>query len=321
MRVTIDEVKSAAARIEPHVLHTPLVDMPALSARFGTRLYLKPETLQETGSFKIRGATNAILQLDDERKRRGVITASSGNHGPALARAAQKLGLECTVCLSEMVPANKADNVRLNGGIVRVFGRDYDAAAAEARRLAVEQGSTLIPPFDHPHIVAGAGTVGLEIVEDLRDVDTVLLPLSGGGLLAGTAIAAKAFSPDIRIIGVSMERGASMHESRRAGHPVEVPEEESLADALGGNIGLDNRWTFETVCELVDDTVVVPETAIAEAMRLIFLHQGLVVEGAGAVGLAALLSNRVSNVGARVVVVASGRNVDMNRFTRLVLQR
>lgn len=321
MQVTINDIKSAAARIKPYVLHTPLVYMPALSRRLDTNLYLKLESLQETGSFKIRGATNAILQLDDDRKQCGVITASSGNHGPALARASQKFDLECTVCLSEMVPANKADNVRLNDGMVHVAGRDYDAAAAEARRLAMEKGLNLIPAFDHPHIVAGAGTVGLEIIEDMGNVDTILVPLSGGGLLAGIAIAAKAFSPRIRVIGVSMERGASMHESRLAGQPVEVGEEESLADALGGNIGLDNRWTFETVYELVDDTVVVPETTIAEAMRQIFLHQGLVVEGAGAVGLAALLSNRVSQVGSRVVVVASGRNVDINRFRRVVLKR
>lgn len=318
MRITTGAIAAAEDRIRRHVVRTPLVSAEALSDRLGCELLVKPETLQPTGSFKIRGATNALLRLDDAGRARGVVTASSGNHGPALARAARRLGVTCMVCLSEMVPDNKVANVKRNGGTVVIAGRDYDAAVYEARRLADEAGMILIPPFDHPDVVAGAGTVGLEIMADAPNVDTILVPLSGGGLLAGVAIAAKAASETVRVIGVSMENGASMHESLRAGHPVDVTESESLADALGGSIGLDNRWTFPSVRDLVDATVLVGEATIAEALRRLFFDVGLVVEGAGAVGLAALLSGAVPNPGSRVVTIASGRNVDMALFVGLM---
>lgn len=318
MRVSADDIRASSDRIRPHVLRTPLVRAPVFSKRPGADVFIKPETLQETGSFKIRGATNAVLQLNDDQRQRGVVTASSGNHGPALARAAQKLGIGCTVCLSEMVPANKVANVERNGGLVNLYGCDYDAAASEAKRLAEEDGMMLIPAFDHPDIVAGAGTVGLEIIEDLPSVDTILVPLSGGGLLAGVAIAVKAVSKAVGVIGISMEEGASMHLSLKSGHPVDVAETESLADALGGSIGLGNRWTFAPVRDLVDETIVVSEAAIANAMRRLFFDSGLVVEGAGAVGLAALLDDKVRNAGGQTVVVATGRNVDMTRFMNLM---
>jgi threonine dehydratase len=318
MQVSANDVARAADRISGFIVHTPLVPSQRLSDRLGLKVFLKPETLQPTGSFKIRGAMNALLQLDECVLANGVITASSGNHGPALAFAARRLGIACTVCLSEMVPANKVANVERNGGVVHLYGRDYDAAAAEAKRLAEDAGMTLIPAFDHPDIVAGAGTVGLEIMEDLPSVDTILVPLSGGGLLAGVAIAVKAASKAVRVIGVSMEEGASMHLSLKAGHPVDVAETESVADALGGSIGLDNCWTFGSVRDLADETVVVSEAAIADAMRRLFFDTGLVVEGAGAVGLAALFEDRVPITGRQTVVVATGRNVDMARFMDLV---
>jgi threonine dehydratase len=312
--VSAADIEVAAERIGPHVVRTPLVAATRLSDALGCEVHLKPETLQETGSFKIRGATNAVLRLGPEDRARGVVTASSGNHGPALAAAARKVGVRCTVCLSRMVPENKVENVRLFGGEVHVAGRDYAASAIEARRIAAETGALQIPPFDHPDIVAGAGTVGLEIVADLTDVDTILVPLSGGGLLAGVAIAAKAARPAVRVVGVTMERGASMHASLDAGRPVDLAEEETLADALGGNIGLNNRWTFEPVRRLVDRTVLVGEARIAEGMHRLLADQGLVVEGAGAVGVAALLDGRLGSLGRRVAVVVSGRNVALRRL-------
>ncbi len=309
MAVTAADIADAARRLKGHVVRTPLARATRLSAELGLDIRVKPETLQETGTFKIRGATNAVMQLSPEDRSSGVITVSSGNHGPALAAAATKLGVRCTVCLSTMVPANKVENVRLFGGHPHIAGGEFDEAAREAERLAAETGAVMIPPFDHPDVLAGAGTVGHEIMQDWPEVDVVIAPLSGGGLLGGVAIAMKTAKPGARVIGVSMERGAVMHASLAAGQPIELPEEQSLADALGGGIGLDNQWTFEPVRDLVDETLLVPEGLIAEGMRRLFLDQGLVAEGAGAVGISALLRGGLVEPGAKIAVVISGRNV------------
>lgn len=319
MEITLDSIRSAAHRIAPHVLRTPLVQAWDISSKGS--LFVKPETLQVTGSMKVRGAMNALLMLNQSARDRGVITASSGNHGPALAWAARQLGTRCTVCLSSLVPTNKIANVERWGGTVRIEGGCYDEASEAAVRLSEQEGMTLVPGFDHPDIIAGAGTSGLEIIEDLPEADTILAPLSGGGLLAGIAIAVKSISPRTRVIGVSMERGASMHESLKVGRPVNVAEEDSLADALGGSIGLNNQWTFPAVAKFVDETVLVSEEMIAEAMRRMFRNAGLVVEGAGAVGLAAFLQHGRDIAAGRTVIVASGRNVDMDRFVELMSVR
>ncbi len=315
--IRIGDIVEARARIAPHVLRTPLAPAGALSGALGVEVGLKPEILQETGSFKLRGATNAMLSLSREERARGVVTASSGNHGPALACAATRLGVAATICLSEMVPANKVANVRANGGTARVEGRDYDQSLRVCMELVDEPGLTLVHPFDDPAIVAGAGTIGLELAEDADDLDCVLVPLSGGGLLAGIATAIKARAPGVRVIGVSMERGASMIASLKTGKPVSVAEAETVADALGGSIGPNNQWTFETVKKLTDDCVTVSEEAIKQAMRLIFRHQGLMVEGAGAVGVAALLSGAVKTSG-RTACVLSGRNVAPDAFMNIL---
>lgn len=309
MGVTAADIAAAAGRLQGRVVRTPLVRATRLSSELGIDLRLKPETLQETGTFKIRGATHAVMRLSPEQRACGVITVSSGNHGPALAAAASKQGVTCTVCLSTMVPANKVENVRLFGGHPHIAGAEFDEAAREATRLAEETGAVMVPPFDHPDVLAGAGTVGHEIMEDWPEVDVVIAPLSGGGLLGGVAIAVKGAKPGARVIGVSMEGGAVMHASLAAGKPVELPEEESLADALGGGIGLDNKWTFTPVRDLVDETRLVPEELIAEGMRRLFFDQGLVSEGAGAVGVSALLQGGLVEPGTKVAVVVSGRNV------------
>ncbi len=315
--ISVQDIAAVRPRTAPHVLRTPLVPAGALSRALGVDVALKPETLQETGSFKLRGASNAMLSLSAEARARGVVTASSGNHGPALACAATRLGAASTICLSEMVPENKVANVRANGGTARVEGRDYDQSMEVCKRLVADEGLTLVQPFDDPAVVAGAGTIGLELAEDADDLDCVLVPLSGSGLLAGVATAIKARAPGVRVIGVSMERGAAMIASLTAGQPVEVAEEEKLADALGGGIGLDNQWTFEAVRTLVDDCVTVSEEAISEAMRLIHRHQGMVVEGAGAVGIAALMTGAVQSSG-RAACVLSGRNIAPDAFNDIV---
>ena len=307
----------ARHRLAGHVLHTPLVHSPSLSRIAGGSVHLKLECRQTTGSFKLRGATNALLKLDAAARARGVVGASTGNHGRALAYAARRLGMHAVICMSRLVPANKVEAIRALGAEVRITGATQDEAALDAARLVRDSGLTLVPPFDDPDVIAGQGTAGLELLDDLPIVDTVLVPLSGGGLLAGVALALKRVSPAIRVIGVTMERGCAMHASLRAGRPVQVEEVETLADSLGGGIGLDNRYTFPMVRALVDDTVLVSEEEIAAAIGHAYREEQVVIEGAGAVGIAALLSARVSPTGVTAVLV-SGANIDMELHRRIV---
>ena len=300
----------ARQRLRGHVLHTPLQHSPSLSRVTGGAVHLKLECRQTTGSFKLRGATNALLSLEATARTRGVVAVSTGNHGRALAYAAKRLGVRAVICMSRLVPANKVDAIRALGAEVHITGVSQDEAEQEVVRLVNEAGLTFVPPFDHPDVIAGQGTVGLELLDDLPGVDTVLVPLSGGGLLAGTALALKSASATIRVIGVTMERGCAMHTSLRAGKPVQVEELETLADSLGGGIGLGNHYTFRMAQTLVDETVLVTEDEIATAIRHAYREEQVVVEGAGAVGIAALLSGRVVAPGTTAVLL-SGANIDM----------
>ncbi len=310
--------EAARARIAPHVLRTPLVPAFPLSDACGGEVRLKLETLQATGAFKLRGATNAILNLSAEDRARGVVTCSTGNHGRGVAYAANLLGVRAVICMSSLVPQVKIDGIRRFGGEVRIHGKSQDEAEVEALRLMKEEGLVYLSPFDHDDVVCGQGTIGLELIEDWPELDTVVVPLSGGGLMAGIAAAVKSQKPETRLIGVTMERGPAMHESIRAGHPVEVVEEPTLADSLGGGIGLDNRRTFAMCRDLVDETVLVSEAEIAAGMRALYRDQQIVAEGGGAVGVAALIAGKISAKGRRIAVVISGRNVDMDIFTRIV---
>lgn len=316
--VTLQDIEAARARIAGRVLRAPLVASGSLSDRMGAEVRLKLELLQPTGAFKLRGATNAILALTDEERARGVTCCSTGNHGRAVAYAAAQLGVRAVVCLSRLVPANKVAGIERLGAEARIHGRSQDEASEEAERLVREEGMIMIPPFDHPDVVAGQGTIGLELVEDWPEVDTVLVPLSGGGLLAGVAAAVKAKRPAARIVGISMARGPAMAESLKAGRPVAVEEEASLADSLGGGIGLDNRITFAMVRDLVDQVVLLDERQIADGVRWLYREEQLVTEGGAAVGAAALLHGLVERPGARVAVLVTGRTVDMDLFTRIV---
>jgi threonine dehydratase len=307
--VGLDRIMLAQERIGGHILHTPLSISVSLSARCGFPIHLKLESRQSTGSFKLRGATNAVLSLSGEAKKRGLVTASTGNHGRALAHAAQAEGARAVICMSALVPANKVDAIKALGADVRIVGRSQDDAQEEVERLVREEGMMAIPPFDHADVIAGQGTIGLEIAEARPDTELVLVPLSGGGLAAGIAAAIKGKLPQARVIGISMERGAAMHESLRAGRPVAVEELETLADSLGGGIGLENGYTFAMCRDLLDDVVLLTEEEIAEGIRHAFTAEGEVVEGAGAVGIAALLAKKVDVRGPTVIVV-SGRNID-----------
>ena len=317
-RLSLASIYSARRHLAGKVAMTPLLHSPSLSALAGTPVHLKLESHQPTGSFKLRGATHAVACLGSSELRRGVVTASTGNHGRALAHAAAAAGVRAVVCLSALVPQNKVDAIRALGAELRVVGRSQDEALHEAQRLAADEGLALVPPFDHPDVIAGQGTVGLEILEQLPEVGSVLVPLSGGGLLAGIGLALKSADASIRVIGVSMEAGCAMHASLRAGRPVEVEEVPTLADSLGGGIGPDNRHSFDLVRRHVDDTLLVDEIAIAAGVRHAYLEEREVIEGAAAVGIAALLAGRVGTTHGPIVVVLSGRNIDMGLHARLV---
>ena len=316
--VDLGDLYRARQAIAPWVRRTPLVRSDSLSQFTGAEVHLKLETAHETGAFKIRGATNRLKALDAQERGRGVVTVSTGNHGRAVALAARRTGTKAVVCLSELVPANKRTAIESLGAELCVFGRSQDEAEIEAERLARDQGLVPVHPFDDPHVIAGQGTIGLELLEDLGSVDTLVAGISGGGLIGGTAVALKAANPSARVVGVSMERGPAMIESVRAGRPIAVAEEPSLADSLGGGIGLGNRHTFDLVRRLVDDYVLVSEEEIAAGMRHLFRHERLIAEGGASVGVAAMLAGHISGLEGNVACIISGNNVDMDVYTRII---
>jgi len=309
--IKLSDIFMACRRIDSFVRHTPLIESRKLSEQSGAQVMLKAECLQTTGSFKLRGATNKILSLSDEERARGIIAVSSGNHGRAVSYIAGRLGIEATICVSESVPQNKLAAIRSNGARLVAQGRTYDEAEEVSLRMQREKGLVRIDPFDDPYVIAGQGTLGLEILEDLPDVKSVLVPMSGGGLISGIAVALKSANPSIRLIGVSMERGAAMAQSLRAGRIVEITEEPTLADGLAGGVPLDNRYTFGLCQRYVDDAILVSEEEIAAAMRFGLEEHHLVVEGAGAVVIAALLGDKIAGLTGPVVAVLSGGNVDL----------
>ena len=316
--MNFDEVAAARKRLEGVVHRTPVMTSRTLDERAGCSIFLKCENFQRAGAFKIRGATNRIAALDAAERARGVVTVSTGNHGRAVAQAARRHGVKAIVCMSNLVPRNKLDAIAGLGAEVRIVGQSQDEAEVEAERLAAEHGMVMVSPFDDAHVIAGQGTIGLELIGDWPELDTVLVPVSGGGLISGIAVAVKAYRPDARIIGVSMDQGAAMVQSQRAGRPVSVEEAPSLADSLGGGIGLDNAFTFALVRDTVDELVLVTEAEIAQAMRHVFREERLVAEGGACVGIAVLLNDRADRLGDNIAVVVSGANVDLDRFLQIV---
>lgn len=315
--VTLQHILAARDRIADKIAATPVVVSTSLSERLGVPVHLKLEHRQTTGSFKLRGASNAVASLDAEDRTRGVIAASTGNHGRALSHAAKLEGMRAVICMSKLVPANKVEEIRRLGAEIRIVGNSQDDAQVEVDRLVAQERLVMVPPFDHSAVIAGQGTLGLEIVSAVADVETVLVPLSGGGLAAGIAAAVKGAKPNTRIIGISMQRGAAMKASLDAGRPVQVEEMPTLADSLGGGIGLDNRLTFSMCRDLLDDVVLLSEAEIAAGIAHAYEQEREIVEGAGAVGIAALLAGKIKPRGP-VVSVLSGRNIDMGRHRDIV---
>ena len=317
-KVTLLGMNRAREKIAPFVRRTPTIASPTLSEALGANVILKLENLQATGSFKIRGASNKVLSLSAEERAAGIVTVSSGNHGRAVSSVAGRLGLPAVVCISEGVPEYKTKAIEALGAEIQIGGATYDEAAALAVRLEAERGMTMVHPFDDPHTIEGQGTIGLELLEDYPEIDTVLVPLSGGGLLSGIAFALKSTNPSIRTIGITMERGAAMIESLRAGRIVEIQEEPTLADALAGGLGPSNAYTFEMIQEFVDETILVSEQELAEAMIFALEEHRIVVEGGGAVGIAALLAGKAKSLGRNIAVVISGGNVDLALLLEVV---
>lgn len=308
------DIDSAQDAIGGIVEVTPLKESRALSRLIGTGVWLKLENLQVTGSFKVRGAANRMLALSEEDRYRGVVTCSSGNHGRAVAYVAEMLGIPAVICLPEWVDSVKLDAMKMHGAEIVLHGESYDEAEERSFEIRDGRGLTYIHPFDDPHVISGQGTIGLEILEQLPSVSTVVVPLSGGGLVSGIALALGKHDQKIRVIGVSAERARVMHESLKAGFPITFPEEETIANALSGGIGLDNMYTFRLVRDIVDDYVVVTEEEIIGAMAFAAVEEKVVVEGGGAVAIAALLSGKLSEPAGDVAVVVSGGNVDPGVF-------
>lgn len=314
--LTLASVVAARQAIGILASRSPVMRSEALSARLLHDILLKLETIQPTGAFKIRGAANALARRARELRISGVVCASTGNHGRAVAHAARQLGIQATICLSALVPDTKVKAIEALGAGIRRIGRSQDEAMAEVARIVAEEGMVEVPPFDDPAIIAGQGTIGLELMEDCPALDTIVVPLSGGGLASGIALAAKAIKPSLRVIGVSMVRGAAMQASLARGCVVEVEEKPSLADSLGGGIGGTdgtNRWTFDLCRRLLDDVVLVNEAEIYRGMAHLLREERVVAEGAGAVGVAALLSGKIVPRGPTALIV-SGGNVDMDQL-------
>jgi threonine dehydratase len=298
------------------VLRTPLRHSPWLSDASGAEVFLKLENLQPTFSFKIRGAFNAVLKLREERgnEARELVTASAGNHGQALARAAQAAGLRLTVFVPERAPRVKLDAIRRAGAAV-VECRDYDEAEVRAKKRGESGDALFLSPYSHPDVIAGAGTVGLEILEERPDLDAIVVPVGGGGLLSGIAIAARAIAPLASVIGVEVEASSPFTHSLAAGRIVPITVGPTLADGLSGNLDPDTI-TFDIVRSLVKGIVLVGERQLAESIAGIAREEHLIAEAAGAVGAAAVAAGNIE--GKRIAVVISGANIDIDRLAALI---
>jgi threonine dehydratase len=316
--VTIEDVERARERIRPVIRRTRLIYTNALSRRLGGEIFLKPEMLQRTGSFKLRGAYNLIAGLSREERRRGVIAASAGNHAQGVAVAAQLAGAPATVVMPKNAPATKIEACRAYGADVILHGTHFGEAKELASTLQHERGLILVPGYDDERIVAGQGTIGLEILDELPTVDLVVVPVGGGGLIAGIAVAITARAPRARIVGIQAADAAAVVASLAAGAPVTLDLGPTLAD--GTAVERPGDLPFAIIQRDVDDVLTVSEAEIRQAMLALLSRAKLLAEGAGALALAAALSGRLDVAGKRVVLVLSGGNVDLDVLGEICLQ-
>ena len=314
--VTLQDIRQAQSTISHLVRKTPALSARSLSALAGSELILKAENLQRAGSFKVRGASNRIAALSPDQKARGVITASAGNHAQGVALAAGNLGIPCTVVMPIGASLPKVEATRGYGANVVLAGDDFDSSQEHARRIMRENDLTFIHAFDDPAIIAGQGTIGLEILDQMDDPGTIVVPVGGGGLISGIAVAIKETSPEIRVIGVQAAASTAVVDSYKANRHFTAMQEATVADGIA--VGTPGELTIPLVKRYVDDMVVVEEEEITQAMMLLLERSKLLVEGAGAVGLAAVLGEKIQSAGQRVAVVLSGGNVDSHLIARVV---
>lgn len=312
--ITIRDIWKAKKRIAPLVNKTNLLHSALLSKQNKSSVFFKLENLHQTGSFKLRGAANKILSLSSEEKQNGVTTFSTGNHGMSVAYVAKQIGIPATVCISNRVPDVKVQRIKDLGAEIVKVGENQDDAENYCYDLQKKRGMTVIKPFDDPYIIAGQGTIGLELLEDMPNIDTVVVPLSGGGLLSGIGLALKSIDPSIKVIGVSMERSAVMYESLKANRPVILKEQPTLADSLLGGIGLDNQYTFDMVKQYMDDVLLLSEEEIAEGMAFMLKNYQMGIEGASATGIASVLKSKFVSKDKNIAIIITGCNVDMSRL-------
>jgi threonine dehydratase len=314
--VTLQDVRDAAKRIAGVAHHTPVITSHTLDRLIGAQVFLKAENLQRIGAFKFRGAYNAIAKLTPEQLARGIAAYSSGNHAQAVALAAAELGSTAVIVMPEDTPSSKLDAVAGYGAEIITYDRYTGDREAIGNQLAADRGLALIPPYEHPDVIAGQGTAALELLADTGDLDALLVPVGGGGLIAGSAIAAKGVQPGIRVIGVEPAAGDDTKQSLAAGERVRIPVPRTIADGQAAPIP--GEMTFSINKELVDDIVLVTDDEIRDALRFAVDRLKLVLEPSGASGLAALLAGRLDPVPARIGVILSGGNVGAARLAGLL---
>lgn len=313
--VSFDDVRAAAARLAGVAHRTPVLTSTAVNQRAGASVFFKCENFQRAGAFKFRGAFNAIARLTEPQKRAGVVAFSSGNHAQAIALAARLHGVAATIVMPSDAPAGKISATRGYGGSIVFYERTREDREALARRLASERHLVLIPPFDHPDIIAGQGTVALELFEEVGELDHLFVPLGGGGLLAGSALAASALSPGCRVIGVEPENGNDGQQSLRLGRIVRIPVPDTIADgARTTHLG---QLTFPVIRAHVSEIATASDREVVETMRFLFERMKIAVEPTGALAAAALLTRAGTSTVGRVGVLVSGGNVDVSAFLQL----
>ncbi len=315
--ISLTDIQSAAGRLAPYIHRTPLIRAHALGAALGCQAYLKPENLQLTGSFKIRGATNKILTMTDEERARGIIASSSGNHAQGVAFAARMLGIRATIVLPTNAPKVKVEGTRALGAEVVQYGYGSIERYKKLYEIVDEKGYSVVHSYNDPMLIAGQGTVGLEIMQDLADVDTVIVPLGGGGLMAGVAAAVKEIKPGVRVIGAEPAAIPRYSASRAAGQPVEVEMKDTVADGL--MICVTGSNTYPIIERYVDELISVEDRFIVQALREILFRAKLLVEPSAAIGVAAALSGQVKiKPDEKVAFVLSGGNVDPETLDKLL---
>ncbi|WP_062551677.1 threonine ammonia-lyase [Peptoniphilus phoceensis] len=308
----VKEVYAAKERLEGHIKKTPVVYAPNL----GDDIYLKVEVLQDTGSFKLRGAYNKIATLSDEEAERGVVACSAGNHAQGVAKSASERGIRSVICMPYHAPLSKVKATKSYGAEVKLIKDSFDDAAAYAKKLSEEEGYTFIAPFDDEKIIAGQGTVALEILEEVKDIDIIVVPIGGGGLISGVALAAKSMNPDIKIIGVQTQISPSMYESVKEGKILTVKGGSTIADGIA--VKTPGKITYELVKKYVDEIVLVTEGEISSAILTLLEENKIITEGAAASTVAALMYKKFSHKGKKVCCVLSGGNIDVTRVSKVI---